>query len=157
MAFKTHSGPMRVGTVKEGASRNTGLVVLAQSWDTGDISGKTQANYDAAVFKLPRGAQIVDITHDQVVVAGTGTTTVSVGTTSGGAELSAGIATSAGGRFRGVATAATQLAWQLSTTADTTVYVRYVVGTGTLSTGRFITTVHYVQRADNGAQYPASV
>ena len=31
MAFATHSGPVRVGTVKEGSGRNTGLVVLAQS------------------------------------------------------------------------------------------------------------------------------
>ncbi len=53
-------------------------------------------------------------------------------------------------------TSATQLAWQLSTTADTTVYVRYVVGTATLGAGRFITTVQYVQRADNGGQNPTS-
>ena len=157
MAFTTYSGPIRSGTVKEGAGRNTGLVTLAQSWDSGDLTGKTQANYDQAVFKLPSGAQIIDITHDQVVAATTGTTTVSVGTASGGAQLSAAVATTAGGRFRGTATAATQLAWQTSTTADTTVYVRYVVGVGTLGAGRFITTVHYVQRADNGGQNPTSV
>jgi hypothetical protein len=104
---------------------------------------------------LPAGAQIIDITHDQVVAATTGTTTISVGTASGGAQLSAAVATTAGGRFRGTATAATQLAWQLSTSADTTVYIRDVVGTGTLGAGRFITTVTYIQRSPAGSQHPA--
>ena len=146
MAFTHFSGPIRVGTVREGAARNTGLVVLAQSYDTGDLTGKVVANYDGVALKLPAGAQIVDIVVDQVVAATTGTTTVSVGTTSGGAELMAAVATTAGGRFRGTATAATQLAWQTSNTADTTVYVRNVVGTGTLGAGRFIVTVQYIQR-----------
>lgn len=156
MSFETHSGPIRVGTVKEGVGRNTGLVVLSQAYDSGDLTGKTVANYDTAAFIIPKGAQIVNIVIDQVVAATTGTTTVSVGTTSGGAELSAAVATTAGGRFQGTTTAATQLAWQLSTTADTTVYVRNAVGTATLGAGRFIVTVNYVQRADNGAVNPVS-
>lgn len=153
--FTTFSGPIRAGTVKDGASRNAGLVVLSQSYDSGDLTGATQANYDVAAMILPAGAQIIDITHDQVVAATTGTTTISVGTASGGAQLSAAVATTAGGRFRGTATAATQLAWQLSTSADTTVYIRDVVGTATLGAGRFITTVWYIQRSPAGLQHPA--
>lgn len=156
MGFSTFSGPLRAGTVREGASRNTGLAVLSQEYDTGDLTGAVIGNVDTAVFILPTGARIVDIVVDQVVAAGTGTTTVSVGTTSGGAQLMAGVATTAGGRFRGTATAATQLAWSLSTTADTTVYVRVATGGGTLTAGRFILTVLYVQRAPNGATNPAS-
>ena len=53
-----------------------------------------------------------------------------------------------------MATAATQLAWQTYTAADTNVFVRVVVGGGTLTAGRFIATVSYVQRADDGAQNP---
>ncbi len=155
MAFTTFSGPVRAGTIKDGASRNAGLVVLSQSYDSGDLTGATQANYDVAAMILPAGAQIIDITHDQVVAATTGTTTISVGTASGGAQLSAAVATTAGGRFRGTATAATQLAWQLSTSADTTVYIRDVVGTGTLGAGQFITTVTYIQRSPAGSQHPA--
>ena len=68
----------------------------------------------------------------------------------------AGVATTAGGRFRGTATAATQLAWQTSTSADTTVFVRSATGTATLTAGRFIVTVLYAQRASSGAQFPAS-
>lgn len=147
MSFSTFSGPLRAGTVREGAGRNTGLTVLSQSYDTGDLTGTTTGNYDVAALVIPAGSQIVDIVVDQVVAATAGTTTVSVGTTSGGAELMAAIATTAGGRFRGTATAATQLAWQTSATADTQVYIRDVVGTATLTAGRFIVTVQYVQKA----------
>ena len=151
MSFATFSGPLRVGTEREGANRNTGLVVLAQSYDTGDLTGTVVGNVDVAAFKLPAGAQIVDITVDQVVAATAGTTTVSVGTASGGAQLMAAVATTAGGRFRGTATAATQLAWQTSNSADTTVYIRNAVATATLTAGRFIVTIQYVQRAVSAA------
>jgi len=156
MAFTTFSGPIRSGTIREGAARNTGLVVLAQSYNSGDLTGDEVGNIDTAAFIIPQGSQIIDIVVDQVVAATAGTTTVSVGSTSGGAELMAAIATTAGGRFRGTATAATQAAWQTSTTADTTVYVRVAVGTATLTAGQFYMTVSYIQRASNGAQNPTS-
>jgi hypothetical protein len=156
MSFATFSGPVRSGTVRYGAGRNTGLAVLNQSYDTGDLTGTIVGNVDGARFVVPQGSQIVDIVVDQVVAATAGTTTISVGTTSGGAELMAGVATTAGGRFRGVATAATQLAWQTSTTADTTIYVRVAVGTATLTAGRAIVTVLYAQRGSDGAQNPTT-
>ena len=157
MAFTTFQGPLRAGTTKEGGARNTGLVVLSQSYDSGDLTGAVVGNIDVNPINLPQGAQILDIVHDQVVAAATGTTTVSVGNASGGAQLSPAVATTAGGRFRGAVTgAATQLAWQTSTTADTPVWIRIAVGTGTLTAGRVITTVMYVQRAPDGAQNPAS-
>lgn len=150
MSFTTFSGPLRSGTVKEGAGRNTGLTVLTQSYDSGSLAGVTTGNYDVAAMILPAGSQIINIVIDQVVAATTGTTTVSVGTTSGGAELSAAVATTAGGRFTGTTTAATQLAWQTSTAADTVVYIRDVVGTATLGAGRFIVTVNYAQKVVSG-------
>ncbi len=156
MAFTTFSGPIRSGTIREGAARNTGLVVLAQSYNSGDLTGDAVGNIDTLAFRIPQGSQIIDIVVDQTVAATAGTTTVSVGSTSGGAELMAAVATTAGGRFRGTATAATQAAWQTSTTADTTVYVRVAVGTATLTAGQFYVTVSYIQRASNGAQNPTS-
>lgn len=156
MSFATFSGPLRSGTIKEGADRNTGVVVLNQSWDSGDLTGAVIGNTDTKIGILPQGAQIINILIDQVVAATVGTTTVSVGNASGGAQLSAAVATTAGGRFTGVTTAATQLAWQTSTTADTPVWVRVAVGTGTLGAGRMIVTVVYAQRAPNGAQFPPS-
>lgn len=159
MAFSSFEGPLRTGTVRDGtvaSGRNTGLVVLAQSYDFGDMTGDVVGNEDVQIGNLPKGSQIVDIFVDQVVAAATGTTTISVGSASGGAQLMAAVATTAGGRFRGTATAATQLAWQTSTTADTAIWVRSATGTATLTAGRAIVTVLYVQRSSSGAQNPTS-
>lgn len=157
MAFTTFSGPLRSGTVKEGAGMNCGLAVLSRSYDSGDLTDAVVGNVDTNTgIVLPAGSQIIDIVVDQVVASTGGTTTVSVGNATGGAQLMAGVATTAGGRFRGTATATTQLAWQTSTSADTTVFVRSATGTATLTAGRFIVTVLYAQRASNGAQFPAS-
>lgn len=157
MSFSTFSGPIRSGTVRYGVNDNTGLAMLAQSYDTGNLANPTVVgNYDALLGYLPAGSQIVNILVDQVVATGGGaTSTISVGSTSGGAELMAGVATTAGGRFTGTATAATQLAWQTSTSADTPVYVRNAITVASATAGRTIVTVVYVQRASNGAQNPA--
>lgn len=155
MGFSTFSGPIRSGTVREGAGENTGLVMLTQSYDTGVVTAGV-GNVDAQLGILPAGSQIVNILVDQVVVpGGSSTSTVSVGSTSGGSDLMAAVVTTAGGRFTGTATAATQLAWQTSTTADTPVFARYAVGVAA-GVGRAIITVVYVQRASNGAQQPVS-
>jgi hypothetical protein len=155
MGFSTFSGPIRSGTVREGAGENTGLVMLTQSYDTGVVTAGV-GNVDAQLGILPAGSQIVNILVDQVVVpGGSSTSTVSVGSTSGGNDLMAAVTTTAGGRFTGTATAATQLAWQTSTAADTPVFVRYAVGVAA-GVGRAIVTVVYVQRASNGAQQPVS-
>lgn len=159
MSFATFSGPVRSGTVRYGTRAtglNTGLLALTQSYDTGDLTGAVVGNLDGVRFVVPQGSQILNILVDQVVAATTGTTTISVGTTSGGAELMAAVATTAGGRFQGTATAATQLAWQTSTTADTSIYVRVAVGTATLGAGRAIISLIYAQRNTDGAQVPAS-
>jgi hypothetical protein len=156
MSFSTFSGPVRSGTVKEGSAQNTGVIVLSQSYDSGNLTGTTTGNYDVSPIILPQGSQIINILIDQVVAATVGTTTISVGTASGGAQLMAAVVTTAGGRFTGTATAATQLAWQTSTTADTTVFIRNAVAAGTLGAGRFIVTVVYAQRNPDGSQFPAS-
>jgi len=155
MAFSTFSGPVRAGTVREGTGRNVGLVTLSQAFDTGVVTAGV-GNVDTQLGILPQGAQILNILIDQVVVpGGSSTSTISVGTTTGGADLLPAIATTAGGRFTGVLTATTQLAWQTSTTADTPVFVRYAVGSAA-GVGRAIITVVYAQRAPNGTRNPVS-
>ena len=144
MGTTTFSGPIRVGTVREGAGVNVGSPVLTQSYDSGDLTGDAVGNYDVQMGTLPAGARIVDIVIDQVVATTGGTSTVSVGTASGGAQLSAAVATTAGGRFRGTATAATQLAWLIGA-SDQAVWVRLAVASATLTAGRFVVTVSYVQ------------
>ena len=156
MSFATFSGPIRSGTVRYGAGDNTGLAMLNQSYDTGDLTGTAVGNLDGARFVLPQGSQIVNILVDQVVAATAGTMTVSVGTTSGGSELMAATATTAGGRFAPTPNTANVLAYQTSTSADTTVYVRVAVGVAPLTAGRAIVTIVYAQRAENGAQNPTT-
>jgi hypothetical protein len=39
---------------------------------------------------------------------------------------------------------------------DVTLWVQNVVATATLTAGQFVMTVVYLQRASNGAQFPAS-
>lgn len=154
MGFATFSGPLRVGTNRYPATRNTGLVVLSQSYDTGVVTAGV-GNVDTLIGYLPQGAQIINILVDQIVVpGGSSTSTISVGSTSGGAELMVATATTAGGRFAPVPTTAIALAWQTSTSADTPVYVRYAVGVAA-GVGRAIITVNYVQRAPDGTANPA--
>jgi hypothetical protein len=156
MGWSTMSGPVRVGTNRYPPGRNTGLVTLAQSYDSGNVSAAI-GNVDVSALIIPAGSQIYDIVVDQIVIpTATSTFTISVGTTSGGSELMAGVATTAGGRFRGTATAATQLAWQTSTAADTTIFIRNAIGTLATTQGRFIVTVVYVQRDPSGAQNPTT-
>ena len=149
MSNSTFSGPLRAGTKRDetvAGGGNLGRVVLHQTYDSGDLTGAVIGNVDTHFGNLPAGSQIVDVVIDQVVASATGTTTVSIGSASGGAQLMAAIATTAGGRFRGTATAATQLAWQTSTTADTALWVRSATGGATLTAGRFVVTVMYVQK-----------
>jgi len=48
MGFSTFSGPIRAGTVRDGATENTGLVMLTQVFDTGNLTNPTViGNYDA--------------------------------------------------------------------------------------------------------------
>lgn len=158
MSFATFSGPIRSGTVKDGtvaAGRNTGLVVLNQSYDTGVVTAAV-GNVDVQFGNLPRGAIIVNLVVDQIVVpGGSSTSNISVGTASGGAQLFPATATTAGGRFSTTATASV-LAWAtLSTTTDTQLWARYTVGTAA-GVGRALIHVQYVQRADDGSQAPAN-
>jgi hypothetical protein len=158
MSMATFSGPVRSGTVRYGTpatGRNTGLMVLTQSYDYAISGTQTAGNYDALAITLPQGSQIINIVVDQVVVPnGSSTSTISVGTTSGGAELMVATPTTAGGRFAPVPTAAISLAWQTSTTADTPVYIRYAVAIASATAGRAIVTINYVQRLPDGTVAP---
>jgi len=158
MSFSTFSGPIRSGTIREGTvaqGRNTGLVVLSQSYDTGVVTAAV-GNVDVQFGNLPEGAVIVNILVDQIVVpGGSSTSTISVGTASGGATLFPATATTGGGRFATTAIAPV-LAWaSLSTTADTQLWVRYAVGTAA-GVGRAVIYVQYVQRSDEGLSNPTS-
>ena len=158
MSFSTFSGPVRCGTVKDTPAQNCGLVVLSRSYNSGDLTGTVvgTTNTNTGII-IPQGSQIINIFVDQTVAATGGTTTVAVGTSSGNASLFTGTATTAGGRFTVFNTAALVLAYQnAALNGDVTLWVQNVVATATLTAGQFVMTVVYVQRASNGAQFPAS-
>ena len=91
MATTTFSGPIRAGTQRDSnaATKNVGLVVLTQTYDSGDMTGLVQGTVNTQFGIVPAGSQIIDIAIDQVVASTTGTTTVSIGNASAGAQLAA--------------------------------------------------------------------
>ena len=76
MGTTTFSGPVKAGTVREGASANTGAVLMAQSAVI-DIIGATNTT---AVGIIPANSQIVDVILNVTTVSNDGgTATVQVG------------------------------------------------------------------------------
>jgi len=148
MSFATFSGPLRSGTVKEGAGMNTGLVVLTQSYDSGNLTGTTTGNYDVAAMVLPAGAQIISIFVDQVVAATTGTTTISAGTASGGAQLMAANAAAFGAA--GVNSTLTPVLgimqnYNIPYSADIQIWAAGLATTGTPTSGELYLSIYYVR------------
>ena len=91
MAITTFSGPIKAGTIKNTSGttlgtdvKNTGQVVMAQTFSTGDTldSGASAANETTVI--IPANSQIIDIVLDKVTAMGTNTAVFSVGDTVGG-------------------------------------------------------------------------
>jgi hypothetical protein len=147
MSFSTFSGPIRSGTQRYGAGRNTGLVVLAQSTPVvfGTLTG--------TACILPAGAQILSVSFQTTVVFSAATTVkLTIGSTdiTGTATVTTvGVATVT----FATSTAALALLSNVGTTDATLTYT--LAGAG-LTTGAGNIIVQYVQRADDGAQNPAA-
>jgi hypothetical protein len=174
MTFSTLSGPLRVGPIKEGASRNTGLCVLAQQYDSGTITGTSGTFIRATPFIIPRGAYIIDIVVDALQFTNIGASVqFTVGTTLGGIELlqntltGFGIATDVttftGSYYGTISTILNNPSTNVSAkrtaalNADATIHTTLILGGGTNTTqGRINMTLLYVQRAEDGAQNPVS-
>lgn len=147
MSFSTFSGPIRSGTQRYGAARNTGLVVLAQSTPVvfGTLTG--------TACILPAGAQILSVSFQTTVVFSAATTVkLTIGSTdiTGTATVTTvGVATVT----FATSTAALALLSNVGTTDATLTYT--LAGAG-LTTGAGNIIVQYVQRADDGAQNPTA-
>ena len=147
MGFSTFSGPIRSGTQRYGAGRNTGLVVLAQSTPVvfGTLTG--------TACILPAGAQILSVSFQTTVVFSAATTVkLTIGSTdiTGTTTVTTvGVATVT----FATSTAALALLSNVGTTDATLTYT--LAGTG-LTTGAGNIIVQYVQRADDGAQNPTA-
>jgi hypothetical protein len=176
MAFTNLSGPVRVGTVTEGPSKNTGLVVLAQQYDSGTITGTAGTFIRATPFRVPRGAYIVDFIVDALEFpSGASEVTISIGTTLGGTDFinSASLtingfytaATAAGGAYENSISTLTTLtdpavvASPKRTAAlngDALIHTTIQIISLPITQGRINITMLYVQRADNGSANPVN-
>lgn len=146
MTFSTFSGPLRSGTQRYGADRNTGLVVLAQAAPVvfGTLTG--------TVGRLPAGSMILSATFQTTTVFSAATTvTLNIGAT---AITGAVTVTSVGVATITFATTSAALAL-LSNVGTSDVAVTYTLAGAGLTTGAGNIILQYVQRADDGSQAPA--
>jgi hypothetical protein len=175
MSFANLSGPLRVGPVRNGAGRNTGLCVLAQQYDSGTITGTSGTLIRATPFIVPKGAYILDVVIDSLQnMNGVATASVYVGTTLGGSDLMGLTNTLTNSGFQTDISSATTNNYSTISTilgnpgataaakrtaalnADATIYTTIQIGGGTATQGRIGITLVYLQRNEDGSQYPAS-
>ena len=138
MGTTTVSGPVKAGTVREGASANTGSVLMAQSAVI-DIIGATNTT---AVGIIPANSQIVDVILNVTTVSNDGgTATVQVGHAGDTDEYLPATNVKALGTTRGtIGTDGTDIG-----TSDQTVNAIYTAANGNGATGAATVTILYIQ------------
>jgi hypothetical protein len=138
MGTTTFSGPVKAGTVREGASANTGSVLMAQSAVI-DIIGATNTT---AVGIIPANSQIVDVILNVTTVSNDGgTATVQVGHVGDTDEYLPATNVKALGTTRGTIGAdGTDIG-----ASDQTVNAIYTAANGNGATGAATVTILYIQ------------
>ena len=153
MAQTTFSGPIKAGTISNTTGttlgsnvKNTGQVVMAQTFSTGATldSGASTANTTTVV--IPANSQIIDIVLDKVTVMAGATAVFSIGDTVGGNktlinDYSVTVASGAG-RAYPTTEAGGALAWADVGTADLKLTW---TSTGATTDGEIRATVLYQQ------------
>lgn len=161
MTFSTFSGPLRAGTVKEGAGENTGLVQLARSATIG-FAAMTTSPTAQALFTLPAGSKILRF-NVEVVTAISGGSVTNVGLVIGDSGTANKYVTTfnTGTSAAKVAQATVDAAMVVAQTnnigtSDVTVFGTFTAAGGNPTAGSTVITVEYVQRLSDGTQVPAS-
>lgn len=162
MSFSTFSGPVRSGTVREGAGRNTGLVILAQSATIAATNAKTSGATQVDLGILPAGSKILRFNVGVISeISGGSVNAVSIiiGTT---ADDNKYLTSTATGTSVG-AVDPTDIATNFQVaecdnigTSDVAVKALLTATGGNPTAGSIDVTVEYVQRNSNGAQNPVS-
>lgn len=139
MGTTTFSGPIKAGTIREGADVNVGFVVMAQSAAI-DIIGAASANQEVAV--IPANSQIVDVILNVTTESNDGTAaTVSVGTSGDADAFIPATSTQSTGTTRGTLdTEATNVG-----TSDLTVLADFAATDEDGDQGAATVTVLYIQ------------
>ena len=138
MGTTTFSGPVKAGTLKDGASANTGFAVMAQSAVI-DIIGATATT---AVGIIPANSQIVDVILNVTTVSNDGgTATVQVGHAGDTDEYLPATNVKSLATTRGtIQTDGTDIG-----SSDQTVTATYTAGNADGTTGAATVTVLYIQ------------
>ena len=138
MATTTFSGPVKAGSIREGATANTGFVLMAQSAVI-DIIGATNTT---AVGIIPANSQIVDVILNVTTVSNDGgAATVKIGHAGDDDEYLAAQSVKALGTTRGTIGAdGTDIG-----TSDQTVNAIYTAANGDGTTGAATVTILYIQ------------
>ena len=139
MGTTTFSGPIKAGSVREGASANAGFVKMAQSaaWT------QTAASAASTGIIIPANSQITAITL--YITTAPGAANMSMGTSSTSTELFTALAVGTATDVSKVALTSATItdmdAWTDVGTSDVTLYVL----TNANTSGRGIITVEYIQ------------
>ena len=139
MATTTFSGPIKAGTIREGASTNAGFVKMAQSaaWT------QTAASAATTGMIIPANSQITAITL--YITTAPGAADLSMGTSIAATELFTALAVGTAADVSKVALTSATVpdmdAWTDVGTSDVTLYVLSSANTA----GRGIITVEYIQ------------
>jgi|TARA_X000000950_G_C13365604_1_gene438266 hypothetical protein len=138
MATTTFSGPVKAGSIREGATANTGFVLMAQSAVI-DIIGATATT---TVGIIPANSQIVDVILNVTTVSNDGgTATVQVGNSGDTDEYLPATNVKALATTRGtIGTEGTDIG-----TSDQTVTATFTAANGDGTTGAATVTVLYMQ------------
>jgi len=137
MGTTTFSGPVKSGTIREGASANVGFVVMSQSAAITELAANT-----ATSIIIPANSQISNMYVLVQTAWDGGTNTLDVGTSADPDLYCDGLAVTALGNHRVTAAATgTEANWKDIGTSDVTVYVDSVAG----GSGTGVLTVEYLQ------------
>lgn len=141
MATTTFSGPIKAGSVREGASANVGFVKMAQ---TGSWTQSTTAA-DTGIT-IPANSQITEIIVN--ITTATTAANISMGTNSTSTNLFTGLAAGTAAnvfKYGSTGTIADSDVWADIGTSDVDIYIDFSAGTA----GAGFVTVEYVQAINN--------
>jgi hypothetical protein len=161
MSFSTFSGPVRVGTQRQGADVNTGLPLLTQSVNV-PFSAMTTSPSAVTLFNLPAGTKILRFNVEKTTAISGGSVSEVNATFGNATSATAYQASAAIGLTTAPAVRATLDAAIVSSATnnigvnDVAVTGTFTAVTGNPTAGAVVVTVEYIQRADNGAQNPES-
>ena len=140
MGTTTFSGPVKSGTIREGASANVGYVVMSQSAAITELAANT-----ASSIIIPANSQITNMYVLVQTAWDGGTNTIDVGTSADPDLFCDGLAATALGNHRVTAAATgTEASWKDIGTSDVTIYVDSVAG----GSGVGVLTVEYIQNTN---------